>query len=208
MRILLGTASLSLVLIALAACSGKDASPDETSEDQANAAPGPSASTDPTPTAPTAKTDPTPAPVTDGGKGGGGDGGGGGGGDGGGGGGGDGGGGGNNALCEASSVHETEANDSAATANAIPAATGSFCGTLATAADVDFLSFTLPATATKLAFGDAYSQQGLTVEIEVDGQKANVGEKPPFKPGGKYVLKVQTTGKAPVSYRVSVEITK
>jgi len=47
-------------------------------------------------------------------------------------------------------------------------ATGSFCGALGSAADVDFVSFVLPADAKKIGFGAAYSMQGLAIELTPD----------------------------------------
>jgi hypothetical protein len=199
MRLLLGTGCIGLFILAFAACSGSSAAPDGTSEDQSNEAPtpGPAASA----TTPKAPVTPPPSekPATDAGAGEGGKG------DGGGAGGGDGGGGGKNPECLADSVHESESNDTPATANAIPNATGSFCGTLSSATDVDYLSFTLPATATQLGFADEYTLNGVSVEAEVGGVTTDLG-KAPFKPGAKYTLKVHTAGKAPVNYRVSVSI--
>jgi hypothetical protein len=113
-----------------------------------------------------------------------------------------------NPLCAPTSIPETEANDSEATANALPSATSSFCGTIGSATDVDFVSFVLPADAKSLGFGAQYSLQGLAIEGTAGGQTFSVGGNPPYKPGQKYVFKIHTTGSAPVSYRFDVTVGK
>ena len=201
MRLLVGPAALVL-LASVVACSGsKAADPGATDEPAENATPGP-ADGDP---AAAAKQQPAPsdapppaAPASDAGAseagaapgdGGGG-----------------GGGGPLNPQCQATSVHESGSNDTPDTANAIPAATGTFCGTLDSATDVDFVTFTLPAGTKSLGFGLAYSQMGLGVEGTAGGETFDVGSKPAFKPGQKYVLKVHSSGTTPVSYLLSVDI--
>jgi hypothetical protein len=111
-----------------------------------------------------------------------------------------------NPQCEATSVHESGSNDTAETANAIPAASGTFCGTLDSATDVDFVSFTLPVGTKSLGFGLAYSQLGVVVEGTAGGETFVVGAKPAFKPGATYMLKVRSSGTTPVSYLLSVDI--
>ena len=203
MRLLICSAAV-LVVMASVACSSKGGE-EATAADEVTSIPR----TDPAPVAegpdaaPATPSTPPPAADFDGGDGGGG----GGGGDGGGGGAGTGGGV-ANALCAASSVHETEANDSEGTANALPNATSSFCGTLGSGADVDFVSFVLPADAKSLGFGAEYSLQGLAIDGTAGGQAFNVGGTPAFKPGQKYVFKIRTTGAAPVNYRFDVTIGK
>jgi hypothetical protein len=149
--------------------------------------------------APPADPDPAPAPATDGGTG-----------DGGGTGPGTGGGngGGPGKLCEAASVKETEDNNSAAAATAVPAATGSACGQLATKTDVDFFKFTLPADTTGFGMGLNYSRPGLEIEVSVDGKSFSVGNTPELIPGKEYVVKVSTTGDGPVDYRWNMQIEK
>jgi hypothetical protein len=117
-------------------------------------------------------------------------------------------GGGNGTKCPAGAAVEAEDNDTEAKANAIPAATGSFCGALSTAADVDYVTFTLPADAKSLAFGSSYSKVGVDFEVTVEGKTFLVGETPEVKPGKTYVIKAFTTGSAPVDYRLSVTIAK
>jgi hypothetical protein len=108
--------------------------------------------------------------------------------------------------CEATSVQESGSNDTEATANAIPAATGTFCGSLDSATDVDVVSFTLPAGTKSLGFGLAYTQLGVVVDGTAGGESFVVGGKPAFKPGQKYVLTVHSSGPTPVSYLLSVDI--
>jgi hypothetical protein len=115
-----------------------------------------------------------------------------------------GGGGGASSQCQAGSVKEVESNDSAATANAMPAATGSFCGTLGDG-DVDFVTFTLPADAKYLAFGSSWTNP-IQMEVSVGGQKFDVGQTPAFVAGGQYVIKIHAASKA--DYRLELEIKK
>ncbi len=117
-------------------------------------------------------------------------------------------GGGNGSKCPAGAAVEAEDNDTEAKANAMPAATGTFCGTLSAASDVDHVTFTLPADAKTLAFGSSYSKVGVDFEVAVDGKTFLVGDTPEVKPGKKYVIKAFTVGGAPVDYRLSVTIGK
>ena len=203
MRLLICSAA-ALLVMASVACGSKGGD-EATAADEVTSIPR----TDPAPVAqgpdaaPGAPLTPPPTEIVDGGAGeGGGDGGGGGAGTGG------GGGGGANPLCAAASVHETEANDSEGTANALPNATSSFCGTLGSGADVDFVSFVLPADAKSIGFGAEYSLQGLAIDGTAGGQAFNVGGAAAFKPGQKYVFKIHTTGAAAVNYRFDVTIGK
>lgn len=204
MGLLLATAAMGGML----ACSSSEGAPVE------EAAPAPERAVDETQPAPlgsntnsaeapTADPGAAPAPATDGGTG---DGGGGGTGTG----PGTGGGTGNGAgkLCEAASVKETEDNNSQAAATAVPAATGSACGQLATKADVDFFKFTLPADTTGFGMGLNYSRQGLKIEVTVDGKSFEVGQTPELVPGKEYVVKVSTTGDGPVDYRWNMQVEK
>lgn len=195
----------SLLVLGLLACSGASSSGEPT-EDPAPTLPSRDPSLDPG-TPPPAPAPPPAAPALPAGDGGASEGGGG---DGGGGGGGTGGGtgGGAGSLCVAGSVAEAEPNGTAETANTIPSATGSFCGSLAAAGDVDFFTFVLPADAKYLGFASAFSQQGVGFQLTVAGQSFGAGEAVIFKPGQTYVVKASTNGKAPVSYRFGIEIKK
>lgn len=113
-----------------------------------------------------------------------------------------------NTTCAAGATVEAEDNDTEAKANALPAMTGSFCGALSTAADVDYVTFTLPADAKSLAFGSSFSKVGVDFEVSVEGKTFLVGDTPEVKPGKPYVIKAFTTGGAPVDYRLSVTIGK
>ena len=204
MRLVVGSAALVL-FASVVACSGSKSAADPTATDDPaqTATPGP-ADGDPA-AAPAKDQQPAPSdappaatasdggapegsPAADGGSGGGG------------------GGGPINPQCQATSVGESGSNDTPDTANAIPAATGTFCGTLDSATDVDFVSFTLPVGTKSLGFGLAYSQLGVEVEGTAGGETFVVGGKPAFKPGEKYVLKVHSSGTTPVSYLLSVDI--
>lgn len=197
MRLLVGSAALVLLASVVACSSSKSADPGATDEPAETATPGP-ADGDPAAAAKQpAPSDAPPAPASDAGaseaSAATGDGGGGGGGP-------------VNPQCQATSVQESGSNDTPDTANAIPAATGTYCGTLDSATDVDFVTFTLPAGTKSLGFGLSYSQQGLEVEGTAGGETFTVGGKPAFKPGQKYVLKVHSSGTTPVSYLLSVDI--
>lgn len=111
-------------------------------------------------------------------------------------------------LCEAASVKEAEDNNSAATATAVPGASGSACGQLATKSDVDFFKFTLPADTTGFGMGLNYSRNGLKIEVSVDGKSFEIGQTPELIPGKEYVVKVSTTGDGPVDYRWNMSVEK
>ncbi|MDB5219060.1 MAG: hypothetical protein JWO86_6987 [Myxococcaceae bacterium] len=200
MRLLAGSAALVLFASVVACSSSKSADPTATDEPAQTAADQGAA--DGTPVAPAAASQPPPsdapppAPADDAGSpdgaavgsdaaGGGGP---------------------PNPQCEATSIHESGSNDTEATANAIPAATGTYCGSLDSATDVDVVTFTLPLGTKSLGFGLSYDAQGIEVEGTAGGETFLVGGTPAFKPGQKYVLKVRSTGANSVSYLLSVEI--
>ena len=107
-------------------------------------------------------------------------------------------------ACLADSVGETEANDTAASANTIPGATGTYCGTISAAADVDFVTFTAPPTFAGISFKLSSSQAGANVQISVnDGAPVTLGQgAAPAVLGGKYVVRV--SGTAGLAYRLGV----
>ena len=182
---LFGSSAALVVFASLVACSGSKSSTDPTATDDPNQTAAPPADGDPASTAappqaaaktpppndapPPGPSDEAGAPAADSGGGGGGG----------------GGGGPPNPQCEATSVHESGSNDTEATANAIPAATGTFCGSLDSATDVDVVSFTLPAGTKSLGFGLAFTQLGVVVDGTAGGESFVVGGKPAFKPGQK-----------------------
>lgn len=209
MQMRLRSVVVTSLLLVVVGCSGK--ADDAQAEDPAAAAPEQAAQ----PTLPTS--DPAPAPATTDpnapppgslGTGGGGDAGAEGGGGGTGTGGGTGGGAGGGTKCVNGSVAETEANDTAQTANEIPSATGSFCGKLPTAGDVDFVRFTLPAEAKYLSYQMSMTAPGVKVDFTVGDKTFGPGQALVFVPGGVYVAKITTTGAAPVDYRLDIEIKK
>lgn len=199
MRLVVGSAALVLFASVVACGSKPGADPTATDDPAQTATPGPAdgdpaaaaAAQQPAPSdapPPAAAVDggaPDASPAADGGGGGGGP---------------------INPQCEATSVQESGSNDTADTANAIPAASGTYCGSLDSATDVDFVTFTLPAGTKSLGFGLAYSELGVEIEGTAGGETFVVGTKPAFKPGQKYVLKVHSTGPTPVSYLLSVDI--
>ena len=110
-------------------------------------------------------------------------------------------------MCAASSVVETESNDSAATANAIPAQTGTYCGGVSSAADVDFATFTLPADAKGFSYGIAFNRNGVDATITAGAQGPfKLSQAIPVLPGQKYVLRV--AGAQALAYRFSLNIVK
>ena len=111
-------------------------------------------------------------------------------------------------LCQTASVAEKEDNNSEAAATAVPGATGSACGQLASKTDVDFFKFTLPADTTGFGMGLNYSRQGLKIQVSVDGKSFEIGQTPELIPGKEYVVKVSTTGDAPVDYRWDMTVEK
>lgn len=198
MRLLVCSAA-ALFVMASVACGSKSSDEDATTDDavtsipRTDPAPGPAANQ---PASAPPPSDAPPPPATDAGSAEGGSG------------GGDGAAAVPNAMCAATSVVETEGNDSEATANALPNATSSFCGTLSSATDEDFVSFVLPTDTKNIGFGAAYSLQGVQIEGSAGGQAFNIGGTPAFKLGQKYVFRIHTTGDGPVSYRFDVTIGK
>lgn len=119
-------------------------------------------------------------------------------------------------LCTTGATPEVEppANDTAATAQVIPATTGtakmSFCGRLSSATDVDFITYTFNTTA---AFGLSGGQgtsdatAGQKIEITVDGQTQEFkGNLSIIKPGKPILFKV--TGTKAVDYRFNLDVTQ
>ncbi|MBX3228957.1 MAG: hypothetical protein KIT84_41500 [Labilithrix sp.] len=145
------------------------------------------------------------------GGGGGGDGGGGGGGDGGGGGGGDGGGG-VSSKCLTGDTREVEPNDSAGAAQVIPATTGTsslkYCGRIAAAGDVDFITWTFNVTGSvSISGAQENTGNGLQITLKVGGG----AEQPfsgsiPLQSGQPYLFKVTATGQS--DYRFNLDVTQ
>ena len=129
---------------------------------------------------------------------------------GGGGGGGNGNGGGGNgggSLCQPTSIAESESNNDAASADVVPGQTGTFCGKLSSDTDVDYVKFTLPATAKSFRMSQNATSGAIEIEPSVDGQAFSFSGTYPFEPGKDYVLKISTSGGA-LDYRIGITITQ
>jgi len=114
-----------------------------------------------------------------------------------------------NSKCAADSFVEKEGNDALDAANVLQNASGSACGKLTAANDVDYFTFTMPADSNYLGFAGAYSQDGVDFEITVGDKTFKIGDTPEVRPGSKYTVKVITkSGKVPADYRFDVQILK
>jgi hypothetical protein len=110
-------------------------------------------------------------------------------------------------MCKAGSVAETESNDSAAAANAMPGQTFSFCGSLASATDVDFVTFTLPADTRSFSYGVSFNRNGIDATITAGAQGTfRLNQAVPILPGQKYVVRI--AGAQALGYRFDVNIGK
>lgn len=108
-------------------------------------------------------------------------------------------------MCKPGSVQETESNDSAATANALPGQTFSFCGSLSSATDVDFVTFTLPADTKSFSYGVSFNRNGIDASITAGAQGPfRLNQTVPILPGQKYVVRV--AGAQAMGYRFDVTI--
>lgn len=108
-------------------------------------------------------------------------------------------------ACITGSVPETESNDALASANSIPAQTGTFCGQISSDSDVDFVKFTLPASTKSLSLNVNSTSGAIKLEPTADGEAFSLSGNFPFKPGKEYVIKISSTGGA-LSYRVGLGI--
>ena len=108
--------------------------------------------------------------------------------------------------CPAGSIVEKEGNDTLDLAQAIPGASGTFCGQLGSKTDVDFISFTLPENTNSIGFGDTFTRAGVTIQVTAEGQTFEIGQTPVLEPGKKYVIKAFTNGDAPADYRIMLTI--
>ncbi len=109
-------------------------------------------------------------------------------------------------ACAADSVAETETNDTPETANGIPGATGTYCGTLGSATDVDVVTFTAPADFKGLSMKLSSTAPGATVTISVNGgAPVTLGQAAvPAVRNGNYVVKI--SGAAGIGYRLGLTI--
>jgi hypothetical protein len=110
-------------------------------------------------------------------------------------------------LCGLYSVEETESDDTPP-GNAIPNTGGSFCGTISSAADVDYMTFTMPDNATKLVMTQTSTNVGaIKVEATADGTPFDFAGVYPIKNGKPYVLKISSATGATFDYVIDVQIT-
>ena len=109
-------------------------------------------------------------------------------------------------ACLPTSVAEVEGNDAEATANTIPGANGTYCGTIGQDGDVDVLTFTAPATFAGISLKAATTDDRLAVTVSANGGAPvtlGQGAVPAVK-GGAYVVKV--SGPAGASYRITLTL--
>lgn len=106
--------------------------------------------------------------------------------------------------CLAGSVQETEDNNAEGQANVLPNTTTSFCGRISAAGDVDFATFTYPASGSNsIGWSFEYTAGSLKLDITADGVPVSLNDAP--KPGKKYVIKVSSTaGATPSDFIVKV----
>lgn len=110
-------------------------------------------------------------------------------------------------TCLDTSVAETEANDTPQTANTMPGATGTFCGTIASATDVDVVTFTAPTDFKGLSLKLATSGAGAVVTVSVNGGAPVTlaqGTPVPAVFGGVYVVEI--SGPANLAYRLALTL--
>jgi hypothetical protein len=83
-----------------------------------------------------------------------------------------------------------------------------YCGTINPGTDVDQLTFTLPATATKLELAQKTTDGSIKVEGTADGEAFTLGGGTiPFKNGKVYVLKISSSAAKSLDYLITVKIT-
>ena len=110
------------------------------------------------------------------------------------------------AACIPGSTPETEPNNDPATANTIPATTGSFCGHLEPG-DIDVVKFTMPQITPghSLQFGSGldFASGPLNVQGFVGGQSFDFFSNDwPFIPGQTYIFQISAASALPVDYRI------
>lgn len=103
--------------------------------------------------------------------------------------------------CAVGGAAELEPNDSVATATAFTELT--FCGVLATGADVDYSTFVTP-KGTKLTVFQAVIDGKVDFELSLGGAKLGPGETAKFG-AGTYVVKAFTKAGASASYSYRVQ---
>ena len=109
--------------------------------------------------------------------------------------------------CEATSIRESEKNDTEETADPLAWKTGSYCGRLG-AGDVDVLTFTIPSSQNGFSFTMNRTQTGnYKVECSVDGQSFGFNSNYPYVVGKPYFCKVSLNGNTPTDYRINLNVT-
>jgi len=107
-------------------------------------------------------------------------------------------------------VAESEANDDAASADAVAGVSDkfSFCGKIASGTDVDFFKFTSPADAAMISsnYGTS-SVAAFKAEGTADGATFALTS-PVLKKGKEYVIKVSSNNATAYDYRITVTFTK
>ncbi len=109
--------------------------------------------------------------------------------------------------CLADSIAEAEANDTAETANAMPGATGTFCGTFAEDTDVDHVAFTAPADFAGISMKLSASSGGAVAIVSANGGapvQLGQGNPVPAVRGGSYLVKV--SGPKGLAYRLTLTL--
>lgn len=110
--------------------------------------------------------------------------------------------------CLPTSIRESETNNDIASADAVPAQTGTYCGRITPGNDADFMVFTMPLQVStfNLSIDETTSGQ-IKVEPTADGEAFNFNSNNyPFKPGKPYVLKITSGNQTPLEYRIKVTI--
>lgn len=107
-------------------------------------------------------------------------------------------------MCAATSTVETEPNDTAAQANTFAGKTGSFCGSISSALDTDFVTFTLPAGTKGLGYALKFSNGGIGAVAVVNGQTFPLQNGLPLVVGAPYVVKITST--QPLAYRFELTV--
>lgn len=115
-------------------------------------------------------------------------------------------------FCLSTSQTEAEDNSVLDGANNVNNRSGSFCGTIDNAEDIDFLRLQLPANAQSLYMSLVASRTGLRVQLTVDGTEEAFPPAAPggvtFAPGKNYVLRLRAAPEAiaPIDYRLELTI--
>ncbi len=108
--------------------------------------------------------------------------------------------------CAGGGFAEVEGNDTVATANVLGAAL-KFCGSIASSADADHFTFTMPANAKSFRFERSYSGSKAPEVTWTSEGVTTAGTTPaPFFPGKSYVVRVSSA--TPLEYGIVMTITR